>query len=107
MNVDTTDGAQAADLLQQLDDCRGLVGVEVRYSDVRGYRHVLDPQTGAWWLLPAVDLPRWVRRRARPRRGRRLRIGSRRRGGVVRHLDLGDADGPAGAGGADREETDR
>jgi hypothetical protein len=74
-------GAPAADFLRQLATCPGLVGVEVRHSDVRGYRHIYDPQTGSWWLLPAADLPGWVRRRARPRRGHRLRIGSRRGGG--------------------------
>jgi len=73
-------GAQAADFLRRLAACPGLVGVEVRYADVKRYRHVYDPQTGAWWLLPAADLPRWVRRRGRPRRGHRLRIGSSRRG---------------------------
>jgi hypothetical protein len=79
-------GAQAADFLRRLAACPGLVGVEVRYADVERYQHVYDPLTGAWWLLPAADVPRWVRRRERPRRGPRLRIGSSggsRRGGVA------------------------
>ena len=76
-------GARLADFLHRLAACPGQVGVEVRFSDVRGSRHVYDPQTGAWWLLPSGDLPGWARRRARPRRGPRRRIGSSHQRGVV------------------------
>ena len=91
-------GAQAADFLRRLAACPGLVGVEVRFSDVKRYRHVYDPQTGAWWLLPAADLPRWVRRRERPRRGPRLRIGSSRRGGDAARGVAGPSRPPAEGG---------
>jgi hypothetical protein len=103
--VSTDDaGAQAADFLRRLAACPGLVGVEVRFADVKRYRHVYNPQTGAWRLLPASDLPRWVRRRGRPRRGPRLRIGSSRQRGLA---GPGVPTGGRGSGAdTDREETD-
>jgi hypothetical protein len=54
-----------ADLLRRPAEYPNQVGVDARYTDVHGYLHVSDPQTGAWRLLPVGDLPTWVRCEAR------------------------------------------
>jgi hypothetical protein len=71
--------AVVADFLARLEACPGLAGVLARRDGDPDWVHVYDPDGWAWHLLPAVDLPLWVRKAAPRRWGVRSRPPTRRR----------------------------
>jgi hypothetical protein len=70
--------ATSTAFLARLAACPGLAGVLAVCSLDPAWAHVYDPETGAWHVFPAVDLPPWVRARAQRYRPPRARTGHRR-----------------------------